>query len=72
MLVRIGRQVQSVVAGQTLADLTGGFGVDSFAFASEFKVYHVERDESLSRLVARNVRLGMEGKLQVIHANGIQ
>ncbi len=64
----------SLLQGKSLADLTGGFGVDSFAFASEFsKVYHVERDESLSRLVARNVRaLGMEGKLQVIHANGIQ
>ncbi len=64
----------SLLRGKSLADLTGGFGVDSFAFASEFsKVYHVERDESLSRLVARNVRaLGLEGKLQVIHANGIQ
>ena len=64
----------SLLQGESLADLTGGFGVDAFAFASEFsKVYHVERDESLSRLVARNVRaLALEEKFQVIHANGIQ
>jgi len=64
----------SLLQGESLADLTGGFGVDAFAFASEFsKVYHLERDESLSRLVARNVRaLALEEKFQVIHANGIQ
>ena len=64
----------SLLRGESLADLTGGFGVDAFAFACGFsKVYHVERDESLSRLVARNTRaLALEDKFDAIHADGIQ
>ena len=64
----------SLLRGESLADLTGGLGVDAFALASSFsKVYHVERDESLSRLVARNAEaLAPESKFQAIHADGIQ
>lgn len=64
----------SLLSGESLADLTGGLGVDAVAFASSFsKVYHVEQDESLSGLVGRNLEaLGLEGKLEAIHADGLQ
>lgn len=51
------RYKASLVAGDTLVDLTGGFGVDAFAFASRFEhVIHVERHAELSALAAHNFR----------------
>lgn len=47
----------SLVSGQRLADLTGGFGIDSFHFAKRVaEVTHVERDPSLSVMAAHNFR----------------
>jgi hypothetical protein len=43
------------VFGDTLVDLTGGFGVDDFFFARQFeRVIHVERNAELSQLAAHN------------------
>jgi len=40
---------------ETIADLTGGFGVDSFFFSREFlKVYHIEPDAGLCALAKEN------------------
>jgi hypothetical protein len=63
-----------LLSGESLADLTGGLGVDAVAFASRFsKVYHVEKDESLTGLVSRNLAaLGLEGKLEAIHGDGLR
>ena len=39
----------SIVQGTSLADITGGFGVDSFFFSEIFKeVHHFEHNKSLS------------------------
>ena len=64
----------SLLSGELLADLTGGFGVDAAGFARTFsKVYHVEQDESLSNLVTRNIEaLDLGEKFEVIHADGIR
>lgn len=44
-----------LLSGDTIADLTGGFGVDSFYFSKNFKqVAHYEIDPSLSEIVAHN------------------
>lgn len=44
-----------IVSGETLIDLTGGFGIDAFYFAKKIKqVCHCEMNESLSELVAFN------------------
>ncbi|MFC6998234.1 THUMP-like domain-containing protein [Rufibacter roseus] len=44
-----------IVQGQILADLTGGFGVDSFYFAQRFdKVFYVEHQAELAQTVAYN------------------
>ncbi|UMY65072.1 MULTISPECIES: class I SAM-dependent methyltransferase [unclassified Flavobacterium] len=47
----------SLVSGQRLADLTGGFGVDSFFFSQRVAtVVHVEKDAYLSAVSAHNFR----------------
>ena len=52
----------SIVAGDLIADITGGFGVDSYFFSEKFKnVHHFETNESLSNLAAHNFKvLGKE------------
>ncbi len=45
----------SLVSGNTLIDLTGGFGVDSYYFAQKFqKIIHCEVNSQLSKIVAHN------------------
>jgi hypothetical protein len=45
----------TLVQGNTLADITGGFGIDSFYFAKHFDtVTHFEVNTSLSELAAHN------------------
>jgi len=44
-----------LVTGNTLADITGGFGVDSYYFSKKIKqVYHFEIDKNLSEIAAIN------------------
>lgn len=46
----------NLVAGQRLADLTGGFGADTAAFASQVnEVDYVERDPALAAIVRYNL-----------------
>ncbi|MCC9043375.1 class I SAM-dependent methyltransferase [Myroides sp. M-43] len=45
----------SLIQGNTLIDLTGGFGIDSFYFSQKIKtVLHCEMQEGLSKIVALN------------------
>lgn len=45
----------SLVAGENFADLTGGFGIDTFALSRRFKHgYHIEPNNALSELVQHN------------------
>ncbi|MBL4593799.1 MAG: class I SAM-dependent methyltransferase, partial [Flavobacteriales bacterium] len=46
-----------VIKGETLIDLTGGFGIDSFYFAKQFKqVTYVERNQELFEIVKSNFK----------------
>lgn len=46
-----------LVSGESLIDLTGGFGVDDFYFAKKVKqLVHCEINEGLSEIVAQNFR----------------
>ena len=46
----------SLASGNRLLDLTGGMGVDSWAFAQQVKqVIYVERNEELAQLAAHNL-----------------
>ncbi|WP_207432933.1 THUMP-like domain-containing protein [Sabulibacter ruber] len=47
-----------LVQGQTLVDLTGGFGVDSFFFAKHFaQVVHLEQNQELQKIASYNFKL---------------
>jgi hypothetical protein len=55
----------SLVSGQLLVDLTGGFGVDSYFFAKRFsRVVHVEQNAELSEVAAHNFRLLGAGNIE--------
>ncbi|MDQ6471901.1 class I SAM-dependent methyltransferase [Flavobacterium sp. LHD-80] len=46
----------SLISGETLIDLTGGFGVDDFYFSQKFKaVTHCEINAELSAIVKHNI-----------------
>lgn len=47
----------SLISGKTLADITGGFGIDSFFFAEKFSsVHHFEINPSLSQIAQHNFK----------------
>ena len=62
----------TIVDGQCLADLTGGFGVDSYYFSNKIaKVFHCEIDRKLSEIAQYNFRvLGAENVISIAE-NGI-
>ncbi|WP_225000099.1 RsmD family RNA methyltransferase [Cesiribacter sp. SM1] len=54
---RMPEQEKSAAVAGTLADLTGGMGLDSWAFSRHFSnVYYVEQQEELSSLAAYNFK----------------
>ncbi|NND51803.1 MAG: class I SAM-dependent methyltransferase [Flavobacteriaceae bacterium] len=62
----------SLVSGDTLVDLTGGFGVDIYYFGKQFKkVLHCEIDEHLSAIVKANFKTLNAQNIEVIHADGL-
>ena len=63
----------SLVVGNTLADITGGFGVDSYYFAKQFRnVHHFEINEQLSEIASHNYKqLGVQN-IKCIAKNGLQ
>ncbi|MDO6736883.1 THUMP-like domain-containing protein [Wenyingzhuangia sp. 2_MG-2023] len=47
----------TLINGETLIDVTGGFGVDDFAFSKRFKnVTHCELNDELSAIVQHNLK----------------
>ena len=62
----------TLLQGNTLIDLTGGFGVDAYYFAKVFKkVTHCEHNELLSSIVKHNLQqLGIKN-IETITTNGI-
>ena len=61
------------VEGESLIDLTGGFGIDSFFFAEQFKeVTHYEINEELSKIANHNFQqLSPNGNIKFYSGNGI-
>lgn len=59
-----------ILSGETLADLTGGFGVDSMAFSKHYKkVLYIEKDSVLCGLMTHNCeQLGI-GNVHIINAS---
>lgn len=61
-----------LLSGNSIADLTGGFGVDSYYFSKRFKnVTHFEIDNSLSEIVKHNNGQLKVNNIQCVSGNGI-
>ena len=62
----------SLVSGQSIIDLTGGFGVDCYYFSKVFKhVTHCEINTKLSQIVAHNYKQLQVDTINCINTNGI-
>lgn len=63
----------SLMTGNNIIDLTGGFGVDSFCFSKTFKsVTHCEINEELSQIVSHNFKQFKIGTIDTIAQDGIE
>ncbi len=62
----------SIVKGTSMADLTGGFGVDAYFFAKQFKtVLHVEHNDELSLLAAHNFNMLAANNIECLTGDGL-
>ena len=63
----------SLIEGNSLIDITGGFGIDSFYFSKQFKkIVHCELDKHLSEIVKYNYsQLGVYN-IETQNVDGIQ
>jgi len=62
----------NLISGESLIDLTGGFGVDSYYFSKQFKkVTHCEINAALSELAAYNFKQLKAVNIKTIHTDGI-
>ncbi|NND62404.1 MAG: class I SAM-dependent methyltransferase [Flavobacteriaceae bacterium] len=63
----------SLVKGERLADLTGGFGVDSFYFAKSFKkVEYYEQDATLAKTVCHNFSILQNENIECFEGNSLE
>lgn len=62
----------SLISGNSIIDVTGGFGVDDIAFAKHFtKVTHCELNSSLSKIVNHNLQQFNIQNITTIDGDGI-
>jgi len=63
----------SIVAGKSIADITGGFGVDSYYFSEKFKtVYHFEINNSLAEIAKHNFEIFNKSNVTTASKNGLE
>lgn len=63
----------SLVRGKSLADITGGFGIDGYYFSKEFtSVHHFEINPELSALAAHNFVVLGESRIKCFNEDGLQ
>jgi len=68
-----GKYKSSLVSGKNIADITGGFGVDSFYFSEKFEnVHHFEQNEELSQIAAHNFKTLNKDNISCFSENGIE
>ncbi|MEO8933463.1 MAG: class I SAM-dependent methyltransferase [Xanthomarina sp.] len=62
----------SLISGNSIIDLTGGFGVDCFYFSKQFKtVIHCEINEKLSHIVKHNFKQLKVKNIEALTVDGI-
>ena len=63
----------SIIKGEKIADLTGGFGVDSFEFSKIFtSVDYFEQNEAISEIAAHNFSVLSSNNIHCKTGDGIQ
>ncbi len=63
----------SLISGDNLADLTGGFGIDSYYFSKKVKnVVHCELNPELSELAAHNFEVLRAANIQTHTGDGLE
>ena len=63
----------SLVNGKTLADITGGFGVDSYFFSDKFEaVSHFETNVELSKTASNNFKVLDKNNIKCFPEDGIK
>lgn len=66
------RYKASLISGDKIIDLSGGFGVDSYYFSQKFeKVIHCEINPELSEIVAHNSKILKSTNLKTFTGDGI-
>ena len=61
-----------LITGETLIDLTGGFGVDAYYFSKKFeKVSHCELNPQLSEIVSHNLEVLKVKNIETIIIDGL-
>lgn len=62
-----------LINGNTLIDITGGFGVDSYYFSKQFKtIMYCEVNAKLARIVAHNNKQLLANSIKTLHYDGIE
>jgi hypothetical protein len=62
-----------IIDGKSIADLTGGFGVDSYYFSKKFKsVFHCEIDTELSTISKHNFEVLKSKNITSIQGDGLE
>jgi len=70
---RLAKFKSELINGDTLIDLTGGFGVDAYYFAKKFKqVYHCEFNEELSDIVHFNLKAFEIDTIQTLKGDSLE
>lgn len=63
----------SLISGDLLIDLTGGFGIDAYFFAEKFnKLTYCELNPELSEIAAHNFKILGAKNIQTFQGNGIE
>lgn len=62
----------SLISGQNLIDLTGGFGIDDYFLAESFEeIIHCELNKALSEIVTHNFKILNRSNIKTIHGDSI-
>ena len=57
-----------IIAGNSLTDLTGGFGIDSYYFSKQYKqVTYIEQNAALSEIATKNFQLLNSKNIDIIN-----
>jgi hypothetical protein len=63
----------SIIDGDQIADITGGFGIDSYYFSKTFKkVHHFELNKCLSEITAHNLLVLKRNNIQCFAEDGLK